>query len=114
VPVAHVIYFNRAHFALAAIAASTAALTQMITARVLGAIHADVARRFTADGTDECASFHLLSRLELARTGRRFPADHTAAALRLFIGNLEILLHAGRKPPQIIPQTFPAIEIVRH
>jgi hypothetical protein len=111
--VARVVYFNRAHFALAAIAASAAALTQMITASVFGAIHANFARGFTADRTDECTSFHLLSRLELARAGR-FPADHTAAALRLFIGNLEILLHTGRKPSQIIPQALPAVEIARH
>ena len=74
----------------AAIAATMAAFTQMISASVFRAVNADGLRCIPTNRTNKGTGVHLI--LSRALGWRWLLADHTPAALRLFIGHPEILL----------------------
>ena len=79
------------HLARAAIAATMAALTEMIGAGVFRAVDANFLRCVAADGTNEGTGLHLMLMLSGSCRRRRLAADHAPAALRLFIGHPEVL-----------------------
>jgi hypothetical protein len=97
---------------MTAVAAASASVAEMITARVFRAVNANLLGRIAADRAGESRNLH--PNLLLVRafaTGRRFSADDSAATLRLLIGDLEILLGAGGQIAYIIPEALAIAEI---
>lgn len=81
---------------MAAVAAASASLAEMIAARVFCAVNADLLGRIAADRAGESRNLHPnLLLVRVFGTRRRFFADDSAATLRFLIGDLEILLGAG-------------------
>jgi hypothetical protein len=95
-------------FTRATIATPVAAIAQMISARILGAIHADRLRRVAADGTNKRTHFH---ELLLSPLRRRLPADHCPASLGFRIGRLKILLLASCQIANIVAKAFACVEV---
>ena len=107
-------------FAIAAIAAAGAALTQMVSARILRAMRADARRFRVADTAGECRWCHFVFVVTwlslrcpvcLFRRGSpdgRLTCQITAAALRFLIFNAELLLRRVCQIQNVLLKLFNA------
>src|SRR5580704_12010704 len=96
---------RKRHIAAATIAAALATFAAVIVTGVLGARHADIARRLAANATGKRQYVwrrHALVLLLLGRIG--FMHERTAATLRFFICYREFLFLLNREILHVLPQ----------